>query len=277
MHFTRNDSFKFLLYTTLFLLLFVGYNIASSPYFETTFDSASITNQEMPVSEIIPVQPIKTPEQKIIRRNIPKSPLIITFNPDYVTISNDVINRLKEVIHSPYFESKVTPLNLLLDSEKQEPRGQVIGNKLILSTSISNDSEQLKVFIHELGHIVDIFYLKKGIFADPSNIFYSISWESFNTKKKGQKITDFVSGYALSNKYEDFAESFIFYIFHNEDFQKRAKQNDILQRKYNFFQSYVFEKDIFVGTSFEKNTLSNYNWDTTKIQIDTNKYLYYIK
>jgi hypothetical protein len=124
---------------------------------------------------------------------------------------------------------------------------------------------------------VDIFYLKKWLFSDPSDSFYSISWESFNTKKKWQKIADFVSGYALSNKYEDFAESFAFYVFHNEDFQKRALKNPVLQRKYDFFGSYVFDREVFVGTSFWQTILKEYNWDTTKILIDTKKYLYYIK
>ncbi|OIP54572.1 hypothetical protein AUK10_00605 [Candidatus Gracilibacteria bacterium CG2_30_37_12] len=288
MHFTHKDSLKFSFYTLLFFLLFFGYNIASGPYFETTFDSASIMNQEVLVSQTLPVtQVISEPSSlPITRRNIPKKmvkkevqadPLTIAFNPDYVSIDNVVLNRLKDMIHSSYFQSKVTPLNLVLDTERQEPRGQVVGNKLILSTTIPNDSEQLKVFVHELGHIIDIFYLKKGFFSDPSDIFYTISWESFNTKKKGQKIADFVSGYALSNKYEDFAESFAFYVFHNEEFIIRAKTDSILQQKYNFFTSYVFEKDAFIGTSFEVSPLKSYNWDTTKIQIDTKKYLYYIK
>ncbi|NCP77136.1 hypothetical protein GW830_03325 [bacterium] len=125
-----------------------------------------------------------------------------------------------------------------------------MGNKLILSTAIPSDSEQLKVFVHELGHIVDILYLKKGFLSDPSDVFYSISWDSFNTKKRGQKLADFISGYALSNKYEDFAESFAFYVFHNEDFATLAKKNIYLQQKYNFLKSYVFGSDAFVGTSF---------------------------
>lgn len=283
MHFTHTDSLKFLIYTTLFFLLFFGYNKAASPYFETTFDSASITNQEVSVSEVFPEKKnVEASGEKVPRKNIPKKivkkdPLTIAFNPDYVKIDNNIVNRLKEVIQSSYFQSKVTPLNLVLDSERQEPRGQVTGNKLILSTAIPNDSEQLKVFVHELGHIIDIFYLKKGLFSDPSDTFYTISWESFNTKKKGQKITNFVSGYALSNKYEDFAESFAFYVFHNEDFALRAKKDPILQRKYNFFGSYIFEKDSFIGTSFGIDVLKSYNWDTTKIRIDTKKYLYYIK
>ena len=255
MHFTRTDSLKFLAYTTLFVLLFFGYNKASSPYFETTFDSASIENQEIPLSETLSENRVDMPKSETIRKNIPKKnikkePLTIAFNPDYVKIDSDILDRLKEIIHSSYFQSKVTPLNLVLDSERQEPRGQVVGNKLILSTAISSDSEQLKVFVHELGHIVDVFYLKKGLFSDPSDVFYNISWESFNTKKRGQKIVDFVSGYALSNKYEDFAESFAFYVFHNEDFAARAKKNTILQKKYDFFGAYVFERETFVGTSF---------------------------
>ena len=213
----------------------------------------------------------------MVKKEVQIDPLTIAFNPDYVSIDNTLVNRLKDVIYSSYFQSKVTPLNLVLDTERQEPRGQVVGNKLILSTTIPNDSEQLKVFVHELGHIIDIFYLKKGFFSDPSDIFYAISWESFNTKKKGQKIVDFVSGYALSNKYEDFAESFAFYVFHNEDFIARAKANPILQQKYDFFTSYVFDKDAFIGTTFGISPLKSYNWDTTKIQVDTKKYFYYIK
>ncbi len=292
MHFTRTDSIKFSLYTILFFFLFFGYNKASSPYFETTYDSASIFNQEVPVLETTTdtekekeVEVTKNTEvikPTIVKKNIQKTvakkdPITIAFNPDYVKIDNEIVDRLKEVIESSYFEKKVTPLNLVLDTERQEPRGQVMGNKLILSTAIKGNSEQIKVFVHELGHIIDIFYLKKGLLADPSDVFYNISWESFNTKKKGQKITNFVSGYALSNKYEDFAESFSFYVFHNEDFARRAKNDAILQSKYDFFGRYVFDRDSFVGTSFGVSALKNYNWDTTKIQIDTKKYLYYIK
>ncbi len=288
MHFTHKDSLKFSFYTLFFFLLFFGYNIASGPYFETTFDSASITNQEVVVTQNTSVaQVISEPSsspiikrsivQKVGKQEIQVDPLTIVFNPDYVSIDNALLNRLKEVIYSSYFQSKVTPLNLVLDTQRQEPRGQVVGNKLILSTSIPNDSEQLKVFVHELGHIIDIFYLKKGFFSDPSDIFYNISWESFNTKKKGQKIADFVSGYALSNKYEDFAESFAFYVFHNEDFIARAKVDSILQQKYDFFKFTVFGTDTFIGTSFGVSLLKSYNWDTTKIQIDMKKYLYYIK
>ncbi|EKD30345.1 MAG: hypothetical protein ACD_78C00084G0002 [uncultured bacterium (gcode 4)] len=272
MHFTHTDFLKFFLYTTVFFLLFFGYNTVSGPYFETTFDSASIQNQEVPISPVFTEQQVIIPKKSAV-----KPSLTIAFNPDYTKIDNDVVNHLKEIIQSSYFQTKTTPLHLVLDSERQEPRGQVVGNKLILSTTIPSDSEQLKVFVHELGHIVDIFYLKKGFFADPSDVFYALSWESFNTKKKEQKMTNFVSGYALSNKYEDFSESFSWYVFHNEDFLKRAKKDTILQKKYDFFKYKVFGMDAFIDTSFWIDVPKDYNWDTTKVPVDTKKYLYYIK
>lgn len=88
---------------------------------------------------------------------------------------------------------------------------------------------------------------------------------------------DFVSGYALSNKYEDFAESFSFYVFHNDIFRDRALKNVSLQKKYDFFKTYVFDHEEFVGTSFGREWLKSYNWDTTRIPVDMKKYLYYIK
>jgi hypothetical protein len=96
-------------------------------------------------------------------------------------------------------------------------------------------------------------------------------------KKKSSKLADFVSGYALTNKYEDFAESFTFYVFHNEEFKRRAKENLFIARKYNFFSKYVFFNTEFENTSFENTTIKAYNWDATKISINLKKYLYYIR
>lgn len=273
MTFSRRDFLFFLIYTGIFLIFFIGYNTVSSPYFETTFDSASIFHTESAVQEII----VPTEKQTIKRVNVAKPKFTISFNPEYVTIDESLLKRLKETIDSPYFKAKVTPLNLVLDTERREPRGQVLGNKLILATAVTDDSESTKVLVHELGHIIDIFYLKKGLIGDPSDRFYQIAWEAYNVKKKNLKIADFVSGYALSNKYEDFAESFAFYVFHNEDFAERAKKNNILKQKYDFFAQYVFDQGEFAGTSFGKKLLPAYLWDTTKIPVNTKKYLYYIR
>lgn len=238
----------------------------------------------------MPLQTQETITQKIIRKNIPsikKQPIVetknfsslltIAFNPEYIHIDSTILDMLETQVDSTYFQSKVTPLNLLIDTERKEPRGQVVGNKLILSSRISTDSERMKVFVHELGHIVDIHFLHKGLLGDPSDRFYDISWDAYNIKKKGMKMGDFVSGYALSNKYEDFAESFSFYVFHNDTFRERALRNTSLRKKYDFFKTYVFDREEFIGTSFGNGVLKSYNWDTTRIPVDMKKYLYYIK
>lgn len=81
----------------------------------------------------------------------------------------------------------------------------------------------------------------------------------------------------MTNKYEDFAESFSKYIFANDRFVQDAKTNNSLRRKYNYIQSFVFSEDEFSGTNFETEKQKEYVWDTTKNPISVNKYLYYIK
>ncbi len=133
MYITRNDFIKIFLYTTLFFVLLFGYNRVSGPYFETTYDSASINNQEVTPSEIIPLmtQDTQITTHHIARKNIQKTrlkqdPLMVSFNPENISIDQGVLDRLKEVVYSSYFESRVTPLQVVLDATRDEPRGQVV-------------------------------------------------------------------------------------------------------------------------------------------------------
>lgn len=175
---------------------------------------------------------------------------MFAFRPDTVKIDEKLVELLRGNLNARAFHEKVTPISVIVDSERVQPRGQLAGNDLIIATSIEGDSEKIKVFVHELGHVVDIHYLKPGVFGDVSEDFYSISWDSYKVKKKGVKLADFVSGYALSNKYEDFAESFSFFIFHNAEFYERAKTNASVAKKYEFFAKKLFEESEFIGTNF---------------------------
>ena len=181
-------------------------------------------------------------------------------------------------MHSAMFRAIVDPITVEVDSTRTEPRGQMQDNEIILSPSIGSPTEALKVFTHEMGHVIDIYKLMPTTLrADPSDGFYRLSWIDYHTKKPDMKITDFVSGYALTNQYEDFAETFAFYIFHNSVFQSRAAGSNTLQAKYDFIHSTVFGgRDTFVGTDFSSDTVPSYLWDTTKIDINLKKYLYYI-
>ncbi len=159
-------------------------------------------------------------------------------------------------------------------------RGLANSKKIILHTdSVETEAELKSVFVHEMGHIVDLGYLKgqngnvstfkdgrRVIYTDdPSLIFYTISWQDEKTRKKGTLRNDFVSGYAMQSPFEDFAESYIFYRLHGEKFRKIAKESDALDQKYNFMKYQVF-----AGVEFQKEKngkfLHNLIWDATLVK-----------
>lgn len=188
------------------------------------------------------------------------------------------INYLENFLTSSLIGFDFKNLKININSLLKEPRAQIKWREINISASIIDDSEFFKLFIHELGHFVDLYILRASKNqADPSNDFYKISWQSTLVKHSDSSILDFVSGYAASNKYEDFAESFVYYIFHNDNFYEKAMKNDILRQKYLFFADYVFVKWEFQWMSFSLNLEPNYLWDTTKISINLQKYLNFLK
>ena len=166
-------------------------------------------------------------------------------------------------------------LSILIDANQVEPRGKMQGRSITLSATVLRDGEFLKLLVHELGHYTDIYDLV-AVWdqADPSESFYTISWQDKTTKKSNETLANFVSGYAATNRYEDFAESFVFYIFHNREFSDRAMKNEALRQKYLFFSEHVFHQGEFIDTDFRITKIPNYLWDTTKIPISVQKYLY---
>jgi len=161
-------------------------------------------------------------------------------------------------------------------------RGMGNGEKIILHTkSIGSKKELLAVFLHELGHVVDIGILtgkskKKSEFRngrkpvsddDPSLEFYKISWENEKTRRQNSNMLDFVSGYAMTDSFEDFAESYIFFRLHGEKFRSRAKKSDSLRKKYDFFKNNVFSGNEFQLKKKSRKFFggTNFVFDTTLI------------
>lgn len=100
-------------------------------------------------------------------------------------------------------------------------------------------------------------------------MFYTICWSEATVLRSGVSAAAFVSGYAASNQYEDFAETFAMYVFHNKAFQERALKNSLLQQKYDFLHEYVFG-EFFLSSSYEKDTIPAKIWDVTKVVIREN-------
>ena len=91
------------------------------------------------------------------------------------------------------------------------------------------------------------------------------------------EISDFVSGYAATNVYEDFAETALFYMLHNDDFVLKSYESEILEQKYNFFRDEVFINQEFQNTDFSTWELEDYYRDITKIDFSLENFLDYLR
>ncbi len=182
------------------------------------------------------------------------------------------------ILESPIIKKLLVSLDVELNSERGDPRGKMDSRGVSIFSNLPTPSEFLWVLIHEFGHVVDINRLVATTFtSDVSEEFYAISFDIHGEKKKGLGIDDFVSWYALTNRYEDFAESFAFYILHNQEFKRRSIKNTTLEKKYRFFADRIFSDWRFQGTTFETDSISEYVWDVTKIPIAVSKYLFFIR
>lgn len=214
---------------------------------------------------------------------------VVELNSFYFTyipsdFSNDVNLQsllLKRILSSTILNDKVVNLGVELNKIIYDVRWKMKWwiVKLFWVKKIDNE-ELISVFIHEFAHHIDIYYLINSSFSDndTSKYFYDISWESTKVIKNWQKQSDFISGYSMTNKYEDFAESFTYFVLHNSDFILKAEKSKILREKYNFFSNYLFKNNEFEESNFSnQNLLKDYYRDITKIGINLENFLQYLE
>ena len=167
-------------------------------------------------------------------------------------------------------------------------RGLGGGSTIILRCSDVDDLELSSVLVHEMGHIVDTG-LKTGnrwsgnsefmdgslhIYNDdPSLRFYRLSWEDENTIKPTAEKTDFVTGYAMTDPYEDFAESYNYYILHGKQFKEMAKYDVDLRRKYLDLKYFIFSGQEFDNDQNELEDKEMRRYDSTVLAYDHEKFL----
>lgn len=162
---------------------------------------------------------------------------------------------------------------------KNTSRGLGGENTIIVTGNVS-DKEFMALVTHECGHVTDLGGLRGNAFGgrtafhdgptaiygdDPSVRFYEISWVTPETMQRNSKDSDFVSGYAKSDPFEDFAESFAYYALQEKEFARLATMNPIMKAKYEFMRDIVFAETgpIADGKHVRGKKLP---WDVTKLE-----------
>lgn len=177
----------------------------------------------------------------------------------------------------PAHQNQLSDLTLFYTKDGR--RGFGGSGSIILRCLNVEDNELVAVLTHEIGHLVDGNLLfgtdtkdVSGFYDfeipvtidDPSLNFYRISWTSEKTRKQDTTYLDFVSQYATSDPFEDFAETYAYYRLHGLEFRKLMELNDALQQKYSFMKKYVFdEKEFDIGDDESKLDLWTRNYDVT--------------
>ena len=145
--------------------------------------------------------------------------------------------------------------NFYVNYDKNASNRGLGGEETIIVIGTVPDREFQALIIHECGHVADLGGLRgsvkggptsffdgnKAIYGnDPSVAFYSISWLTPVINQPGTKESDFVSGYASVDPFEDFSETYAYYALQKEAFKKIAAKNPVLKAKYDFMEDVVF-------------------------------------
>jgi|GEM_PF-2561078 len=174
-----------------------------------------------------------------------------------------------------------------LTGKKMERRGYGGYGSIDLQCVDMDEMELIGVLIHEMGHITDIDFLipreVNGTVSaftdyntpipidDKSVDFYSISWVNSSQMKPGAVKFDFVSLYAMTDPFEDFAETYTMYVLHGGQFRKMAEKNAALAEKYNFMKNNVFFGREFSNDSLYMNTAARI-YDATRLKFSLAKF-----
>ena len=279
-----------LFFATTYFSLNFSEELAEENYIEKSlYKDQKITQKEVLIeTEEISVELEASPEEESITETPDVVPVIakedirqvfFTYIPNTLKISLPTHRRnTLDFINDGTVSEKIKSLTVEFHKDMVDVRGTMKNKTIKIFDPLDmSDSEFLWVFVHEFAHYLDLYFFSKNPFWDPSEDFYAISWESTKTMKAAQNSSDFVSGYAMTNKYEDFAESLTYYIFHNKDFESKASKSQHLAAKYMFFRSVLFKGTSFYWTDFSSAKVKKYYWDITKIEIDTQNFLQYLK
>lgn len=158
------------------------------------------------------------------------------------------------------------------------PANRGLGGKgtIILDGSVPDD-EFLTLLTHECGHLAHAALSgtpssgDSGL-RDGSQVFYNdspaigffrISWMSDRVRREGSRAEDFVSGYAITDMFEDFAETYTYYLYQRADMEARARTNDAIRRKLDWMEANYPNPAVPVSGNYVFG--GKVPWDATKL------------
>lgn len=146
---------------------------------------------------------------------------------------------------------------VILHNDASRRRGLANYNTIYIRCNIP-EPELIAVFIHEMGHIVDLSYLISKEENEKTNMgfsqfpvfrfdtsldYYLLSWKNCSEKASQTVRRNFVSEYAMTNCYEDFAETYAYYLLHQSDFEQIKNDNPVIFSKFYFLRNLVFKQE----------------------------------
>jgi hypothetical protein len=278
---------------------FFSFGVLLATIFGFNFNTSTILNQF--------VQEKYLAQTKLIEYNQPAAldeqhsssqleDLGITLHPgtDYAPESKSSpssLNHCKAIVYKTLESLPSQPVkklkSLTLYFSNDGRRGLGGGSTIILRCQNVTDMELVGVLVHEMGHIQDTGVMigtsgagksefKDGdtpIYKDDSSLgFYRLSFKSEKTLRSDATDLDFVSGYAKSDAFEDFAESYAYYILHGDEFRTLAYTNSTLAAKYDYLKNTVFDgKEYFNGDDKNVEVLDRH-YDVTVLPYDLDKF-----
>lgn len=172
--------------------------------------------------------------------------------------------------------------NFYVRYDNPKHRG-LAGKSVMILDGNRPDKEFQALFIHESAHNVDLGCLTgtqasgRSMFwderemvynDDPSIGFYQISWITAHVQRSNSHPQNFVSGYAAADVYEDFAESFTYFVLHNDKFRARAQKNPTLAKKYLWIRDNLFAGQAPHVATGKSHFTGRVPWDITKLDFD---------
>ncbi|MFH0769837.1 MAG: hypothetical protein V1926_00490 [Candidatus Peregrinibacteria bacterium] len=160
--------------------------------------------------------------------------------------------------------------------DRPNQRGLAGKSSIVIDGSVE-ENEFRSLLVHEFGHVTDLGCLTgtsaMGASAfrdgneiiwndDPSVSFYAISWKSAKEKHPEARAEDFVSGYSASDAFEDFAETYAFFLLQRESFVQRAQSNRALAMKLRWMEDHIPARTIASGSFRWRGDIP---WDVTKL------------